>query len=253
MRNVAILTALLLTTASPVLAADTKPAAAPFSAEQKKAIEGIIKDYLTKTNPEVVMQAIQELQGKERAAAETKSKEGIKAAADGLYKNPNHPVGGNPKGDVTIVEFFDYQCGYCKMAEESTHKLLGEDKNIKYIYVNYPILSPASKEAAKAALAANKQGKYPEFHSALMKLKDKLSTELIMETAKSVGLDTDKLKKDMADAEIEKIISANMELGNKVGVRGTPMFIINDTPYPGAMQYEQLKETVENARKAAKK
>ena len=125
------------------------PAASPMPT--RAAIEDIIKDYLTKEHPEVLMEGMQELQKRDQASAEAKSEAAVKAATDKIFNNPDSPVGGNPKGDVTIVEFFDYQCGYCKMSEPTVEKLLKEDKNVKFIYKDFPILGPASTEAAKRA------------------------------------------------------------------------------------------------------
>lgn len=229
-------------------AADTKG----FSDDQRTAIEGIIKDYLTK-NPEVIVGALREAQKREESMAETKSKEAIAKTRGKIYEDSTSPVGGNPKGDVTIVEFFDYQCGYCKMAQEAVEKLLKEDKNVKFIYKDFPILGPMSLEASKASLAAAKQGKFEKFHNVLMSSKERLSDSMILKIAKDAGLNADKLKKDMADEAIMNILKENLELGRTIGVRGTPMFIIGEQVYPGAMQYEQLKKAVEDARAAGKK
>ncbi|MDX2027427.1 MAG: DsbA family protein [Alphaproteobacteria bacterium] len=223
-----------------------------FSDAQRGSIEGIIKNYLTE-HPEVIVDALKAAQKRDEALAETKSKEAIAKTKDKIYDDPATPVGGNPKGDVTVVEFYDYQCGYCKMAQDAVEKLLQDDKNVKLLYKDFPILGPVSIEASKASLAAARQGKFVKFHDALMDVKDRLTSELILKTAKDVGLDTDKLKKDMEDEAINKALQANLELGRSIGVRGTPMFIVGDQIYPGAMQHEQLKKAVEAARAAKKK
>jgi len=259
-------TALLLTAAFLFLApyaaqaADATPAAstpAPqpstFTDAQKAEIETIVKEYLTTEHPEVLAQGLQNLQKKEQDDADAKSKSAISEAKDRVFNDPHTPVGGNPKGNVTIVEFFDYQCGYCKMSEEGVEKLLKEDKNIKFIYKDFPILGPVSGEASKAGLASDKQGKFQAFHDALLSKKDHLTSEMIYQTAKEVGLDVDKLKKDMADPAISEEIAANLKLGEDVGVRGTPMFIVNDNIFPGALQYQQLKDAVAAARSPDKK
>jgi len=131
--------------------------------------------------------------------------------------------------------------------------VVGEDKKVKFVFKELPILGPNSVQASKAALASVKQGKYQKFHETLMKTKERLSDEVIFNAAKTSGLDVEKLKKDMADESIDKIIKANQALAKEVGAHGTPTFIINDQLYPGAMQYEQLKKAVEDARKNAKK
>ena len=232
----------------------TAPGVAPmatgktFSDADRAEIESIIKDYLTTKHPEVVMQAAQEMQKREHATAETKSKEAVGTSKDRIFNDADTPVGGNPKGDITMVEFFDYQCGYCKMSEESVEKLLKEDKGIKFIYKDFPILGPMSVTAARAALASVNQGKYIKFHDALMTKKDHLTEDLIYQTAKDAGLDVDMLKKDMAGDKISKIVDDNLKLGSDIGVRGTPMFIIGEQVYPGALPLEQMKKAIADAR-----
>jgi len=223
-----------------------------FSDAERMGIEDIIHDYLINKHPEVLMEAMRELQKRDQATAETKSKAAIAGAKDKIYNDPNTQVGGNPKGNVTVVEFFDYQCGYCKMSEESILKLLKEDKEVKFLYKEFPILGPMSVTASKAAFASIKQGKYIKFHDALMAKKEHLSEDIIYQTAKDVGLDVEKLKKDAADEATAKIVDESLKLGTDVGVRGTPMFIIGDQVYPGALQYEQLKKAVDEARAAKK-
>ena len=252
MRSPVYLLALALlsvTFAVPAHAEDSKK----FSDADKAAIGDIIKDYLTKEHPEVVMQAVQELQKRDQETADAKSKQAMSGSKDKLFNDADTPVGGNPKGDVTVVEFFDYQCGYCKMSEEAVEKLLKEDKNVKFIYKEYPILGPASRQAALAAIASVRQGKYDKFHAALMNKKDHLTDDIIYAVAKDVGLDVDKVKKDMEDKAVIKIVDDALQLGQDVGVRGTPMFIIGDKVNPGAMQYDAMKKAVDDARSAKKK
>jgi protein-disulfide isomerase len=139
------------------------------------------------------------------------------------------------------------------MSEEGINKLLKADNGIKFLYKDFPILGPMSVEASKASFAAAKQGKFQAYHDALMSKKDHVSDDMLFQTAKEVGLDIDKLKKDMAGDDIAKEIEANLKLGNDVGVRGTPMFVVGDNVYPGALQYEQFKKAVDDARASAKK
>lgn len=243
---------LILAAALPVQAAQISNSGdETFSEEQKAAIQDIIKQYLSKDHPEVLMEGMKELQRRDQATAEVKSQEAIKTSKDKIFADPNTPVGGNPKGSVTVVEFFDYQCGYCKMTEASVQELLRDNKDVKFIYKDFPILGPMSTTAAKVALASRRQGnaKYIKFHDALMNVKEHLNEDIIYKVASEVGLDVEKLKKDAADDEIAKITKANVDLGTEIGVRGTPMFIINDKVYPGALQPDQLKKAVEEAKK----
>jgi len=236
----------------------TAPASALTDA-QRAAVEDIIKDYLTKKNPEVLMQALQELQKRETADSDAKSKTALTTDHDKIFNDPMTPIGGNPKGAVTVVEFFDYQCGYCKMSEPHIQKLLKENKEVKFIYKDFPVLGDSSTLAAKAALAAAKQGKYVQYHDALMSAafshgsRPQDDEKTVYTTAKNVGLDVEKLKKDMNDDSIDKQLKDNVQLGMDVGARGTPTFIIGDAVYPGAMEYDQLKKSVDDAAAAVKK
>lgn len=228
----------------------------PMSDVQKEAVQKVIREYLTNDHPEVVIDALKELKKRDEAAADAKMKASIGSKKKELFEDPATPTAGNPKGDVSIVEFFDYQCGYCKMVQESVEKVLKEDKNIRFVYKEFPVLGPMSQQASKAALASLKQdkGKYTAFHNALMKKQGHFTKdEDILEVAKSVGLNADKLKKDMQDESVNKQVQASLDLGSEIGARGTPMFIVGEQAYPGAMDESQLKEAVQKAREAAKK
>jgi protein-disulfide isomerase len=227
--------------------------ASGFTDGQRAEIESIIKDYLINKHPEVMAEGLQGLQKREEEDADAKSKSAVNDAKDRVFGDVHSPVGGNPKGSVTVVEFFDYQCGYCKMSQEGVEHILRDDKDVKIIYKEFPILGSASGEAAKASLASAKQGKYQQFHDALMSKKDHLTSDLIYATAKDVGLDVEKLKKDMSDPAVNDEINATLKLGQDIGVRGTPMFIVNDSIYPGALQYDQLKQAIGEARLPEKK
>ncbi len=235
----------------------TVPVAAPkpqaaavssFSDAQRTEIEEIIKDYLGDKHPEVMAQGLQLLQQREQAAADAKTKEKIASEKDKLFNDPATPFAGNPKASVTVLEFYDYQCGYCKMAEDAVERILKDDKDVKFVYKNFPILGPISMEAAKAGLASVKQGKFQAFHSALMNKKEHLTSDLIYQIAKEAGLDVEKLKKDMTDPSIDATITASSKLGQDLGVHGTPFFIVNSASFPGVMKYEQLKDAVNEAR-----
>ncbi|NTU76363.1 MAG: DsbA family protein [Alphaproteobacteria bacterium] len=237
----------------PTLAFAVDTPAAPFTDAQKAAVEQIVRDLLTKKEPDLVIKAVQEIQGREEKETATKGKEAVIKNHDKIFNDASAPVGGNPKGDVTVVEFFDYQCGYCKMTQEIVGKLVAEDKNIKLVYKEYPILGPDSARVAKAALASVKQGKYVKFHDALMATKEPLADDALFRVAKDVGLDVEKLKKDMDDEAIEKMVKANREVGVEIGARGTPTFVIGEQVFPGAVPLESLKQAIAEARKSAKK
>ncbi|MCH8212737.1 MAG: DsbA family protein [Proteobacteria bacterium] len=172
----------------------------------------------------------------------------IVARQDELLNDPASPVGGNPDGDVTLVEFFDYQCPYCKTIFPSIQALLAEDRNLRYVFKEFPILGRASVFAARAALAARRQGKYLEFHTAVMSARGKLTETRVMRLAEKVGLDVDRLRRDMADGTVDAMIRRNLELADGLGIFSTPVFIIGDTQIPGAVEIDTLKVLIARAR-----
>lgn len=236
----------------PAMAQDATPAPA-FTDSQKAAIEDVVRNLLTEKEPELVFKAAEIMQKRQQDQQLASSQKAVSDNKEKLYNDPTSPVLGNPKGDVTIVEFFDYRCGYCKMAHEAVKKLLSEDKNVRYISKEFPILGPDSVTASKAALASVKQNKYAQFNSALLTLKAPLTEDLLFSTAKDVGLDVEKLKKDMQDPAIDAAIKANIELGQEIGARGTPTFIFGEQLFPGAIPLEQMKATIAEMRSKQKK
>lgn len=231
----------------------------PASAEsaltpaQKAEVEAVVRELLVKKEPEIIIRAAEAAQAKMEKETAQKGEEAIGKNLDKLVNDPDSPVGGNPKGDVTIVQFFDYSCGYCKMAQGHVEKLLSEDKNVRLVYKDLPILGDGSVKMAEAGLASVSQGKYQAFHNALMKLQKRPTEADVMEVAKSVGLDVEKLKKDMTSEKIKKIIESNRALAEELGIRGTPSFVIGGKLYPGAMQIDLLRDAVAKVRSANKK
>lgn len=243
-RPLLLTAALALTAFAPAAHAQT-PA---FNDTQRRAIQEIVRDYLVK-NPEVIMEAIEELQKRERAETAEKQKGALAANKQKIFQDPASPVGGNPQGDVTVVEFFDYQCGYCKAVTGDVNTLLKTDGKVRFVYKEFPILGPASLTAAKAALAARAQGKYEALHNALMANKGQLDDAKIFQIAAGAGLDVDKLKKDMNTPEVEQAIGANHALAEALGIRGTPAFVVGDELVPGAIKLDEMKKLVAQARK----
>jgi protein-disulfide isomerase len=234
--------------------ASAADATASLPDDQKAAIEAVVRDLLTKKEPELVLKAAQAAQEKMEAESTSKAKQAILANKERLYNDPSAPVAGNPKGDAAVVAFLDYQCGYCKAVIPTLKKLVEQDKDLRIIYKEYPILGEGSTIAAKAALASVKQGKYFKLHEALFTAKDHFANEdQILKLAKEVGIDVDRLKKDMADDSIDKIIAANRALGQLVGAHGTPTFIIGNDLVPGVLPLEQMKDKIAQARKESKK
>ena len=198
-----------------VLARAEPAEAADLPVEQ---IEKIVRDYLLR-EPEVVFQALQELQRREAEATAARQREAIAKNESKLLDDPHTPVGGNPDGDVTVVEFFDYRCTYCRRVVASLRELLDEDSGLRVVFKDMPVLGPDSVRAARAALASRKQDGYVPFHFALMATDD-LSLAGIRAAAKAVGLDPDRLEADMAAPEVSAVIEANYALGAGAWHRG---------------------------------
>jgi protein-disulfide isomerase len=209
-------------------------------------IEAIVRDYLLR-EPEIIYQALQELQRRETAAEEARQKEALTAKRDVLFRRAATPVVGNPDGDVTLVEFFDYRCGYCRKVVGSVQALVERDEDLRVAFKEFPILGEDSVRAARAALAAERQGLYMPFHVALMAADD-LSMDGIMQVAAGVGLDTGQLAQDMALPEIQAEITANYELARELGIEGTPAFVVGDNLIPGAVSEERLTALIDEAR-----
>jgi protein-disulfide isomerase len=249
MRLTPLLTALLaggLAMAVPAGAAD---APKTFTPEQEKAIRDIVREYLV-NNPEVLIEAIESLQEKQQAAEKDMRQKALAQNRAELERDPASPVAGNPKGDVTVVEFFDYRCPYCKSVSERLFNVVKADGKVRYVFKEFPILGPESVFAAKAALAAAKQGKYVEFHKALMAARGGLDQNAVMATAKSVGLDVDRLREDMDGSDIARSLERNLQLARSLKIDGTPAFVIGDRLIPGAVSTEALKSTIEEIRKS---
>ena len=215
--------------------------------EQKTEIEKIVHDYLI-AHPEVVKEAIQALQAKEEQSKADAQNQAVLENKDALYHDPASPVVGNAMGDVTVVEFFDYHCPYCKAVASPLKKLIEEDKGVRLVMKEFPILGPDSLLASKAALASVGQGKYWEFHQALMEHRGQFDMEVIKTIAAKVGLDPAKLEADMNSDKIKPMISANHDLAQSLSIGATPTFIIGDHVVEGAVPLDQLKELIQKAR-----
>ncbi|MBX9945026.1 MAG: DsbA family protein [Reyranella sp.] len=207
-----------------------------------------VRDYLV-TNPEVLVEAMQELERRQENQRDAVAQSAIRQHRAELLGDPETPVGGNANGDVVIVDFNDYQCPYCKRAHLAVKSVVAADGKIKVVYKDLPILGEPSRIASLAALAAAKQGKHAALHDALMEFNGKLDRARILEIAASVGLDVALLEKDMEDPKFKQVIERNMALAGALGVRGTPAFVIGDQFVPGAIDADTLKKLVADARK----
>src|SRR6516162_1576984 len=222
--------------------------AAELPPAQREAIEGIIHDYVLK-NPDVLIEALQNAQDKLNHEADAKATKVLSERASEIFDDPATPVGGNPKGNVNIVEFFDYRCPYCKQVVPALQSLLKEDHELRFVYMEFPVLGSVSVVAARAALAARQQGKYEAFHTAMMATKGQITEDTVYEVAGSVGIDVDRLKQDMNAPEIDQALKENSALAQALNIRGTPGFIIGKKIFPGALDLDALKERITEARK----
>ncbi len=226
-----------------------KTQAQPLSASEKQAIEGIVKDYLL-NNPEIIIEAIQSLRQREERDKAKRAKANLVKFRNELLNDPDTPVGANPKGDVTIVEFFDYRCGFCKRVFPDILKVINEDKNIRYVFKEFPILGPESVAASKTALAAwiVDKSKYEAFHRAMMGSKGGLPESRVMKMAAKAGYDAKALKKAMKDSRINKMLEKNFALAKALDINGTPGFIIGNEVIRGAIDLKTIKRLVTQAR-----
>ena len=231
-----------------VLAASLPAVAQGFSPDQKKSIEEIVRAYILK-NPEIIREAVEALQAKEQQSADERRAEAMAKLKDELVSDPSSPVLGNPQGDVTVVEFFDYRCPYCKRTAPVVDQLVKEDGRIRRVMKEFPILGPESVLASRAVLAAHAQGKYEVLHRLLIGAKGALDQDTVMKLAKEAGADMPRLKRDMASPEIDEALKKNRDLAGALEITGTPAFIIGREFVPGAADLEAFKAVVARARK----
>jgi protein-disulfide isomerase len=221
-----------------------------LSAAQRKEVHGLIKEFLV-SNPEILIEVQNALETKMDKLQNERVAAAIKGNAKEIFRPAASPVIGNAKGDVTVLEFFDYNCGYCKRAFGDVARLVEQDSQVKLIMKELPILSKGSEETAKVALAAKMQGKYWEFHRAMIEAPGQAGEASALRVAEKLNLDMAKLKKDMASAVVKKEIDDTRALAQKLGIQGTPHFFVGDRIIPGAPEnlYEQMSKLVAEVRK----
>lgn len=221
------------------------PAAAADMSQDE--FEQRTRNYLL-AHPEVVGEALGRLETKQGEQDAAQGKAALKAHAADIFQDPGSPVGGNPNGDVTLVEFFDYNCPYCKMMAPLMAKATEADPKLRVVYKEFPILGEGSVYAAKAALAANKQGKYEALHRALYQVRGAVAEAKVLEAARAVGLDVDRLKADMQDKAIESMLEKNVKLGEALHITGTPGFVAGEQVSTGARDLSNLQAFIAQAR-----
>lgn len=226
--------------AAPALADD-------FNDGQRKEIGEIVRDYLLE-NPDILLDVSKKLEERQQAEEASKREDALKTRADDIFRMEGDYVAGNPDGDVSVVEFFDYNCGWCKKGLPEVLAMLDEDKKLRLVLKEFPIFGGDSDYAAKAALASRKQGKYWQFHLALLGHEGKVTSESVDTIAADVGLDVAKLKTDMGTSEVTEIIRKNQELAAALSISGTPAFVIDTEVVPGFLPKEGLMSSVDKVR-----
>ena len=230
------------------------------SPQERAKIEEVVHQYLLR-KPEIIVEAVQSLQRKQYEQAEQSVKKTQQTAgtfATPLLHQPNDPVAGNPNGKISVVEFFDYQCPHCVDMAPVIEGVIKANPDIRIVFKEFPIRGPLSDLAARAALAANKQGKYYQFSHALLTSNQPLSEELIYKTAEKVGLNVDQLKKDINDPTISEQLKNNTKLAQDLKLFGTPAFFIGKTDaknninyVPGQMDQNQMQTAIDKAKNEA--
>ncbi|MBO6785053.1 MAG: DsbA family protein [Alphaproteobacteria bacterium] len=218
-----------------------------LSDTQKQEVRETVRAYLLE-NPDVIVEALEILQTRRQQAEQQRQRGVLAANADRIVDERRDPVIGNPDGSVTIVEFFDYQCPYCKRMAQDMFDLAAEDPDLRIVFKEFPVFGTESILAARAALAAAKQGKYREFHLAVMNLRGAPSETAVFRLADSLGLDLDRLRNDMQSQDIEDTIQANYRLAQEIGVRGTPAFVVGNELIPGAMSLDAMRDLIARTR-----
>lgn len=231
-------------TAAPVSAA----VASAFNSDQRQAIEAIVKDLLVK-NPEILVEATRELEKRQSAQQAAEQKSFIVGNKAALFRSPTDFALGDPKGDITVVEFSDYNCGWCKKAVDEVQKLTKADPKVRVVLKEMPIFGENSQIAAKAAMASIKQGKYWDYHVALMKERQ-VTKDNVFKVAEKVGIDIKKLQADMADPKLDEAIKANMALAQSLGIEGTPGFVVDTRVSPGFVPVDGLQQMLAEIRKS---
>ena len=242
LRAVLVLTVTLLAV-GPILPAGAESSSAPGQSVLDQAIEQYIRSH-----PEVIEQALQSLEVTRQEEERLRVVQAVATHQEELLRDPASPVSGNLNGDVTVIEFFDYRCGYCKRVASAVAQLQRDDQGVRVVYKDFPILGEASVFGARAALAAREQGKHQAFHEAVLASDNELTQEDVFAIAQRVGLDVKKLDADLQAPERQAAIDRNRALAELLGISGTPGFVIGGEVYSGALELARLKVLVAQAR-----
>ncbi|MTI17281.1 DsbA family protein [Rhodobacteraceae bacterium RKSG542] len=220
------------------------------NALDREAVETIVREYLIE-NPEVIAEALTVLEERRVAEEEAAKKQALAEISDILFDSDNQVVLGNPEGDVTLVEFFDYNCGYCKRAMADMYRLIEEDSNLRVVLKEFPVLGQPSLDAAKVAIAVNELApeKYSDFHAVLMSQAGRANLETAMKAATDLGLDKAEVEKAMDSGAVQATLQEVYTIANALGLTGTPSYAIGSDVLVGAVGYDALKEKIDAQRK----
>lgn len=219
-----------------------------FTDAQKTELEKLFKEFLA-DNPQAILDSVDNYRADQERRTQQSAQEKLQDYQD-YFQKADLPVAGNPNGDVTVVEYFDYNCGYCKRAFEDIQKIIAADSNVRVVFQEMPILSVSSIKMAKYAMAAHEQGKYFEMHTALMNHRGPQSDEAFIGLASNLGLDTEKLKADAESEAIKSSIDKSIDMARQLGIRGTPGFVIDDKIHAGYIGFDRMKSAINEARAA---
>lgn len=225
-----------------------------FTPEQRAAIEALVKDVLMK-NPEIIQDALVELERRQQQAQVDAQKQVLVTERAAIFESPTSAVAGNPQGDVTLVEFFDYNCGFCKRSLVDVQELIKQDPKLRVVLKEFPVLGADSVEASRVAVAVKNQikgDKYWAFHTALMGQRGRVNGQKALEVAREHGVNIDQARRDMEAPATREVIEQTVVLGDRLGLTGTPAFIIGDEIVFGAVGVEQLKTRIASVRKCGK-
>ncbi|WAJ31045.1 DsbA family protein [Antarcticirhabdus aurantiaca] len=240
---------LLAAAAIGLLAAVAPAAAQSFDAAEKVEIEGVMRDYLLK-NPEFLLEVLEALESKRAEQTVVAQAKAIESIGPSLYETPDGTVIGNPQGDVTVVEFFDYNCGYCKQALDDMDALVQGDPNLRFVLKEIPVLGPTSVEASHVSLAVREiaPAKYGEFHRTLLAERGGANAEVALSIAEDLGVDVAAVKARMESGEVMRVLAADNAMAESLQITGTPTYVIGNQVFSGALGAEKLSEAIANVR-----
>ncbi len=236
-----------------LLSAGATVQAQSFSDPQRQEIERIVRDYLLR-HPEVLQEVVAELEKRQAAVESDRQKGAIAKYRDALFNSQHQATLGNPQGDVTVVEFFDYNCGYCKRAMADKLALLKSDPKLRLVLKEFPVLGPGSIEAAQVSIAARMQDpggkKFLDFHNKMLSGRGQADRARALAVAKEAGFDLARIESDLKSAEVRESLEEVMGMAEALGINGTPTYVIGETIIPGAVGASALRKQIEGARKA---